>query len=426
MKAPGRRLAALWQGEIPRISEKHHRLGAAFVLLFALWFALSFLGWTQYVAYLGPGLGDDWDLMPLHRLWQQLGPAPGYSVQQIAFLGLLLLNLAGTAGIIIAGYLRYPAAFQRPYPLQQLVTFFGLNAVNALGIALTLAAIATLGWAMGFGFAEAWNGFGELLRGVRDQAQRMPTVIDVPAWLAFLLIVNIGGFFHYWAHRLSHESRLFWLLFHRTHHMTPELIQPATQAVFFAFPLFLVAAPVYVFVFAAIAKLITQDVGSVVACIIVYKLVAAWATTFSHQGALYHFARRNPFVRALSVLVSEGPYHYLHHSAEPAENSARGNLVNIGGGMGFIWDRVFGSFRPLTEHRPQTGLEGRPRLHMNPLRLALAGCAQILYELHHNPGLPDKLRVLCMGSDYVPRRTRDFAIKALSPAIESSLRTASS
>jgi len=406
-------LASLWEGEIPPVPERFRGLGTAFVLLFALWFALSFLGWAQYVAYLGPGLGDDWSLDPLRRLWQQLGAAQqGPTPAQLGLLSLLLLNLAATAGIIIAGYLHYPAAFQRPYPLQQLLTFFGLNGMNALGIGLTLLAIALLGGALGYDFRRALGLFGTLLDWTRGQAQRVPTLIDVPAWLAFLLIVNIGGFFHYWAHRLSHESRLFWLLFHRSHHMTPELIQPATQAVFFAFPLFLVAAPLYVFVFAAIARLITADVESVVACIIVYKLVAALATTFSHQGALYHYARRNPFVRALSILVSEGPYHYLHHSADAAENGARGNLVNLGGGMGFLWDRVFGTFRPLTERRPEVGLEGRPALHMNPLRLALAGVAQLLYELRHNRGLPERLRVLCLGSDYRPRFTRDYAIKA--------------
>ncbi len=406
-------VATLWEGEVPEIPEKYRKAGTAFVVVFAFWFALSFLGWAQYVAYLGPGLGDDWSFGPLRELWHRLGTkqGEGLSLAQMGLLGLVLLNVAATAGIIIAGYLRYHAAFRKRFPLRQLVTFFALNTVNAVAIGLMLSVIALIAWASGFELSRAYGLFGELLNWVRTQAQSIPTVINVPAWLAFLLIVNIGGFFHYWAHRVSHESRLFWLLFHRTHHMTPELIQPATQAVFFAFPLFIVAAPLYVFVFAAIAKLITQDVGSVVAYIIVYKLIAACATTFSHQGALYHYARENRFVRWLSVVVSEGPYHYLHHSADPTENSARGNLVNIGGGMCFIWDRVFGTFRELTEHRPEVGLEGRPALYMNPLRLALAGCAQLAYELKHNPGPINKLKLLCLGTDYVPANTRDFALK---------------
>lgn len=407
-------IATLWEGEVPDISEKHRKIGTGFVVIFAFWFALSFLGWAQYVAYLGPGLGDDWSFDPIRQLWHQLGPAHGesLSLSQIGLMGLVLLNIAATAGIIIVGYLRYHSAFQKQFPLQQLVTFFALNTVNAVAIGLILSVIALIAWASGFEIARAYGLFAEFLSWVRAQAQTIPTVANVPAWLAFLLIVNIGGFFHYWAHRVSHESRLFWLLFHRTHHMTPELIQPATQAVFFAFPLFVVAAPLYVFVFAAIAKLITQDIGSVVAYIIVYKLIAAFATTFSHQGALYHYARKNWFVRSLSVIVSEGPYHYLHHSADPAENSSRGNLVNIGGGMCFIWDRVFGTFRELTEHRPEVGLEGRPNLYMNPLRLALAGCAQVIYELRYNPGFVSKIKLLCMGTDYVPRRTRDYAVRS--------------
>lgn len=399
--------STLWNGEIPPVAEKYRRAGTVFVWLFSLWFALSFLGWAQYVAYLGPGLGDNWSLAPLRELWASLGHGG-----QLALAVLVLLNLAATAGIIIAGYLHYPAAFGRPYPLRDLVVFFGLNTVNALGIALTLGLVALIGSALGYGFAEAFGAFDALLRWLHAQALRVPTLLDVPAWLAFLLVLNVGGFFHYWAHRVSHESRMFWLLFHRTHHMTPELLQPATQAVFFAFPLFLVAAPLYVFVFAVIAKLITDDLQGVVACIIVYKLVAALANSFSHQAALYQYARRNPLVRALSLLVSEGPYHVLHHSAEPAENGRRGNLVNIGGGMFFIWDRLFGTFRPLTEHQPLSGLEGRPPLHMNPLRLGLAGCAQILYELWHNPGIANRLRILALGSDYQPPRTRDFALRA--------------
>src|SRR5690606_24210736 len=112
-----------------------------------------------------------------------------------------------------------------------------------------------------------------------------------------------------WAHRLGHESRLLWLLFHRHHHMPYDLIQPNQQAVFFAFPLFVVLAVPYVFGFAVISKLFTDEPLAVAGYTILFKLVAAFATTFSHQGALYEFAQSSRFVRALGVLVSEGPYH---------------------------------------------------------------------------------------------------------------------
>ncbi|MBK8289529.1 MAG: hypothetical protein IPK95_13660 [Cellvibrionales bacterium] len=46
--------------------------------------------------------------------------------------------------------------------------------------------------------------------------QQVPTIPDalgfhVPGWLAFLLVIQVGGFFHYWLHRLAHESRALWL-----------------------------------------------------------------------------------------------------------------------------------------------------------------------------------------------------------------------
>ena len=252
--------------------------------------------------------------------------------------------------------------------------------------------------------------FNDALNWTRNQANKVPTLIDLPAWAAFLLIFNIGGFFHYWAHRLSHERRVLWLFFHRPHHMTPDLIHPAMAPVFTAFPLFLIATPVYVFVFTALSKIITDDIVAVTAYIICWKLVAIFATGFSHSGALYHYARKNPVVRFLSAMVSEGPYHHLHHSAEPAENCVRGNLTNVGAGMGFIWDRVFGTFKPLTERRPETGLQNLPPLHMNPLRLALAGFCQVAYELRYNP--PRLwLKILFAGTEYNPPQTRDYALK---------------
>ena len=139
----------------------------------------------------------------------------------------------------------------------------------------------------------------------------------------------VGGFFHYWFHRLAHESRLLWLLFHRTHHMTPELIQPSTQAVFNAFPFFLFAAVPYVVIFTVIGKLLTNE--SVLIYLVVFKLLSAFSNLFSHQTALYDWAQRKWYIRVLNTITSEGVYHYLHHSSESQHNQPRGNLVNIGG-----------------------------------------------------------------------------------------------
>ncbi|MFO0696976.1 MAG: sterol desaturase family protein [Polyangiales bacterium] len=416
-------LAALWDGEIPAISERYRWAGSAYVVFFALAFSVGFLGLMHHTAYLGPGLGDGFSLRPFLHLWREAGtvgpllgsePIPGAGPLSLGQLGLVLLvvaNVIATAGIILGGYFGYEKAFGRRYPLDELVTFTLLTILNATAISLMLGALAGLATLLGFDFVEAFGAFDRLLAYARTLAAQVPTLVHLPPFVAFLLVYNVGGFFHYWAHRLGHESRLLWLLFHRHHHMNYDLIQPTSQAVFFAFPLFVVLAVPYVFGFSLVAKLFTDDALAVASYTILFKLVAAFATTFSHQGALYDFAQSSRFVRALGVLVSEGPYHYLHHSAEPAEHSKRGNIVNVGGGMGFFWDRVFGTFREVTPHRPAVGLEGSPRLHLNPLRLALSGVAQILYELVSNRGLPTRLRILAAGADYRPPVTRDYAVK---------------
>ena len=234
----------------------------------------------------------------------------------------------------------------------------------------------------------------------------------MPAWLAFLVLQMVGGFFHYWFHRISHESRILWLLFHRTHHMTPELIQPSTQSVFNAFPFFLFAAVPYVVIFTVIGKLITTE--SLLVYLIIYKLISAFSNLFSHQSALYEWAHKKWYIRALSTVTSEGVFHYLHHSAEAEHNQPRGNLINVGGGLFFFWDRVFSTYRPVSPHKPRVGLQGiqEEQMSTNPIRLALAGVAQVIYELNNNRSIGTWGRIILGGSDYTPGKSRDYVLKA--------------
>jgi hypothetical protein len=123
----------------------------------------------------------------------------------------------------------------------------------------------------------------------------------------------------------------------------------------------------------------------------------------SHNTALYSTFWRSRILRALSAFFGEGPYHYIHHSALPGHS-----LINLGGPLFMLWDRVFGTYVSPSETPPPVGLEGSPRLHLNPLRLALAGLAQLGYELRHNRGFVTRLRVLLGGSSFVPAHTRDY------------------
>ena len=397
------------------ISEKYRPIATAMVAIFSVLYSLSFLGLMQYVAYLGPGLGDDLNFLPFVSVFKEIKGLDS-AVYFYAFLALCAVNVLFTAGIIFMGYWLYPKTQGRAFPIQILFTYFALNAVCTVGIWSIQGVAALFAPLLGYSLMEGIQAFATLLDTLRAYANQVPTLLEMPAWLAFFVLQMVGGFFHYWFHRLAHESRVLWLLFHRTHHMTPELIQPSTQAVFNAFPFFIFAAIPYVVIFSVIGKLITSE--SLLMYLILYKLCSAFANLWSHQSALYSWAQSKWFIRVLSTITSEGVYHYLHHSAENHHNRPRGNLINIGGGLFFLWDRVFGTYVPVSEHKPKVGLQDvePDDMSTNPVRLALAGTAQIVYELKHNPSVKHWLMIILGPTDYVPPKSKDYIFKEFAEA----------
>jgi sterol desaturase/sphingolipid hydroxylase (fatty acid hydroxylase superfamily) len=396
------------------LGENYRWAATAYVIVFAVTYALLFPGLLQYVAYLGPGLGDDWSYAPFMEVFNGIREYAGDNWVHPALLGFVLLwavYVLFTGGIIYLSYALYPKTMGKPYPVGLTFTYLGLTIICASGPGLVYLLLGVLAPLAGYSAADGMHAFASLLQNIRVWVDwHVPTLVDMPAWLAFFMINMVGGFFHYWFHRLSHEQRSLWLLFHRTHHMTPELNQTTAQAVFSAFPFFFIAAIPYVLIFSVIGKLITSE--SIVAYLIIYKLFSTFANMWSHQTAMYSWAQKQWWIRALSTITSEGVYHYLHHSAEPQHNNSRGNLINIGGGLFFFWDRVFGTYVPVSAHRPRIGLQeiSAEDMTSNPLRLALAGLAQLLYELKHNP-LRDWLMIIFGPTDYVPVQSKEYVLK---------------
>lgn len=396
------------------VGEKYRWAATAYVVFFAVLYALLFPGVLHVVAFLGPGLGDDWSYATFLGVFNNIRDAAGGNWMHPAVSGFLLLWFAYTlfTGLIIyLSYALYPKTMGKPYPVQLTFTYLGLTVICAAGPGLVYFLLGLLAPLAGYHFMDGVQAFARLLDSVRMWVNlNVPTLIDMPAWLAFFVINMVGGFFHYWFHRLAHEQRSLWLLFHRTHHMTPELNQSTAQAVFSAFPFFFVAAIPYVLIFSVISKLITSE--SIIAYLVIYKLFSTFANMWSHQTALYQWAQGQWWIRMLSTITSEGVYHYLHHSAESQHNRPRGNLINIGGGLFFFWDRVFGTYVPVSAHRPKVGLQhiAPEAMSTNPLRLALSGTAQLVYELKHNP-LRDWVRIVFGPTDYVPGHSKDYVLK---------------
>lgn len=167
----------------------------------------------------------------------------------------------------------------------------------------------------------------------------------------------------------------------------------------------------YNLIFAASSKLFAAE--PVYLGTLIINLFVVISEIYGHNSALYHEGRKNPLIKALGWTFLNGPYHYLHHSSEPADagKAQAVNMINIGGGLFGLWDRVFGTYAPLREDKPKVGLTGNPVLYMNPIRLAFSGVAQIGYELWNNKGLGVKLQILLGGSDWNPPITKDYAIR---------------
>lgn len=411
-------LNKLLNAEIINLPEKARPWMAAFVVVFTIIFSIQFTLLFHNLTYLGPGLGDELSALVIKDLvFNRIGGSESVVAWLVGIFVLAVILFR--AAVMLWSYFGYPKVFGVPFPMHIVPVFILVNAVGALAIPLMLAVLGGILYLAGYDFNNGWL----LIENTVSSAHvwvmnHVPTIVALPGWLAIICVYFVAGFFHYWLHRLGHESRTLWLLFHRHHHMTPNLTQQSTVAVFFAFPLFIVLVAPYVFIFAAITKLFSPE--PLYAETFIFNCLLMVPEIFGHSDVLYEKARKWKWASIPGFVFCNGVYHYLHHSAEPVDSvltkgifkgrDRKVNMVNMGGGLFFFWDIVFGTFTPLRDKRPRVGLTGQPELVMNPLRLGLSGIAQLIYELKHNP-VSDWFMILCGPSDFVPKNSKDYALK---------------
>ena len=399
-----------FNSEVPDIDERYRKIASALIVLFILGYSIGFLQLIHLGAYLGPGLGDKVSFQPLLDSLSELHsqkPALWYGL-----ITLLSFTILFRLAAMLSGYFLFEREEGQPYPIKWIVVFFLTNLLSTLVIPILLFVLGGLFLLSGLNFDLGWHWIEHNVRLANQLVlDYVPTLVDAPAPLAVFIIAVISGFFHYWFHRLGHTQRFLWLLFHRPHHMTPALIQSTTMAVFTALPLFIFLILPYNLVFGACTKLFSSE--PLYTEVIIYNCLILIPEIFGHQTALYRIASRNRLIRWMSFISGGGVYHYMHHSSEPEHCGRSGavNLVNIGGGPLFIWDIIFGTYCPLSAKTPRAGLSGQPELHMNPLRLTLAGVAQLSDELLQNPSWREKWRILIGSSSYSPPVSTDFAVK---------------
>jgi sterol desaturase/sphingolipid hydroxylase (fatty acid hydroxylase superfamily) len=365
--------------------------------VFAVAFALTIVvdAFTHETVMLGLGLVDE-AAGTLTQLEGQLdGLSPGWLAVMFP-LGALVLAWNGI--MLYRGF-----SIAQGLPRRQIVSFFLLTMVVSLMLYVGLGLAGAVSAAMGQGFFFGFHLVRHYTDWSRATVARVPTLVDLPYPLPLLVSIALVDLFQYWFHRLGHTWRPFWLLWHRPHHMPPFLTIPTTQPVFAAFPLFFLVSVPFQLGLGISAKLFHSD--AMIAEALLLRMIGQIPLIGSHNTALYATFWHNRPLRALGAFYGDGPYHYMHHSALPGHS-----LINLGGPLFMLWDRVFGTYVAPTATRPPIGLQGSPPLHLNPLRLGLAGLLQLWYELRHNRGIVTRSRILFGSSNFTPPHSKDYAL----------------
>ena len=114
-----------------QIDEKYRSVATAILCVFAISYPIMFLGLFHFVAYLGPGLGDDWNMAPFYSAIDVVNPHP---LLFIAFITIVIATAIHTSVVMMAGYFFYQKTFNKPYPLTVFFTFFLFNLFAATAL----------------------------------------------------------------------------------------------------------------------------------------------------------------------------------------------------------------------------------------------------------------------------------------------------
>jgi sterol desaturase/sphingolipid hydroxylase (fatty acid hydroxylase superfamily) len=404
-------LQKIWNSEIPIQPDSRRWLMHFYMIFFSIGFTVTFVA-TYHVMFLGPNLGDDFSYQYLQDLLVsalEFGNAFfGHTVFFIVF-AVLAFSTSFRGLMVYRGFRDYEKNLGKKIPDNEFWVFVMMNYLNILFAPLFLLLLAWMGTWFGFSWLAGWDVFKNIIIFANDQVIKVPTVLELPRIMAFILIIMVLSFFHYWFHRWSHTQRFLWLIFHRPHHMSEHLNYGTTLPVVVSFPFFLLMALPYVFIFSAISKLFYPE--PLYSEMIVFQMVLWIAEIYGHNPSIYQQGLKNRMIRALSFFYTHGLYHVAHHDVSKDEKyKASAYSVNIGPGFFCCWDKLFGTYRPLSDVAPETGLVGKPKVYMNPVRLLLSGIVQILYELYHNKSWKMRVFILFGPVDYFPPISHDFAI----------------
>ncbi|HQQ64410.1 MAG TPA: sterol desaturase family protein [Pseudomonadales bacterium] len=411
----------LWAEEFDWNKTAYKKIAFVIIGLSAVTISFNMFTYFHLLDYLGPGLGDETSFDYIRDEFNAL-KASGNGAAAIALASALALLFAFRCWAMLHGYIHYQtlnATYpndnakegkpQTEFPINLFYTLLLFNVLMFTGVALVYSVFGGVAISMGYDFSQGYDAAKEIVAYAHQLTNAyVPTLIELPPVINVLLIYSIINFPHYWLHRLAHEYRLPWLLLHRPHHYPTTMIEPVTTNVVVAFPLgFLVMFP-YVLFFGAATKLFSAE--PLYLEIIILNIITNIGAVSAHHSALYYLGFKYRIIGFIGYLTGTAQYHYLHHASHPVYANHNTNLTNIGAGPCMLWDRVFGTYVKPPVSRPRIGLTGNPALHLNPLRLLMAGLVQLVYEWKSNREWPTRMKILFGKSDYTPPVSKDFAI----------------
>ncbi|MEO1060511.1 MAG: sterol desaturase family protein [Actinomycetota bacterium] len=151
-------------------------------------------------------------------------------------------------------------------------------------------------------------------------------------WWTLPIAVVVADFVYYWEHRISHERRLLWDLYHSVHHSSPHFDQTTSLriGIFDGLLTIVFSLPMVAVGFSAEITL------------------AMTAFVLAYQGWI-HTEVIDRMPRWFEAVFNTPSHHRVHHGNE------RPYLDVNYGGILIVWDRLFGTFQPELE-RPTYGL----------------------------------------------------------------------
>lgn len=215
--------------------------------------------------------------------------------------------------------------------------------------------------------------WGPVFEAVEESA---PWTLPITWWSA-LLAVLVADAVYYWEHRLEHQVRGLWALYHSVHHSSPVFEQSTAYRISFvdsfATPVFFL--PMVLAGFRA--ELTFLGLGVVIA----YQ---TWIHT--------EMVRRLP--AWFEYVFNTASHHRVHHGSQP------GYLDRNYGGLLIVWDRMWGTFQAETE-TPRYGLT-KEIGSSNPVMVHLCELRRLIADVRLARTWSDRWRLVAGRPGWAP------------------------